>query len=160
MAHSLHIDLGRLYHCARLVHADLSEYNLLLCPAWQVSDGRKGAASERSADDEELQIVLIDFGQAIERSHPSAKELLTRDLSTVRDFFSRQGITTLSNENAEDFVLAAFEQTSVATELNTTNEMVASEEVKSDTTVWRHSIPGWDTLKDMESLLVKLKGST
>jgi RIO kinase 1 len=58
---------------AGLVHADLSAYNLL----WR--DGR---------------IVVIDLPQAVEISrHPTALDLLHRDMENVGAFFGRKGIT-------------------------------------------------------------------
>jgi len=49
-------------------------------------------------DDSELQAVLIDFGQAVDTRHPSALELLERDLDHVSSFFSRQGVQTISKD--------------------------------------------------------------
>lgn len=62
-----------LYHGAGLVHADLSEYNMLYF------DGP----------------VFIDFGQAVLREHPRAPEFLKRDAAQVARFFSRwrKGLT-------------------------------------------------------------------
>lgn len=59
---------------ADLVNADLSEYNVL-------TDG--------------VRIWIIDWPQAVSRSHPNAPELLRRDVSTVLKFFRRAyGIET------------------------------------------------------------------
>jgi RIO kinase 1 len=58
---------------ARLVHADLSEYNIL-------------------NNDEEL--VIIDVGQAVTTMHPNAREFYTRDLTNVSKYFARQGVDT------------------------------------------------------------------
>lgn len=41
---------------------------------------------------EDLQIVLIDFGQAVDTRHPEATLLLERDLNRVLTFFTMQGI--------------------------------------------------------------------
>ncbi len=51
-----------------LVHADMSEYNLL----WW--DGR---------------VVVIDVGQAVPRSHPRADEWFRRDVGNIARFFKR-----------------------------------------------------------------------
>ncbi|KAL7554020.1 hypothetical protein ACHAWF_017524 [Thalassiosira exigua] len=171
------VAIRRLYHCARLVHGDLSEYNLLVCPIWQASHGRLVASDERKADDETLQIVLIDFGQAVEVGHPSAGDWLRRDLSTVRDFFVRKGIKALSNEDAEEFVTEPHEE---AGELGNTIETIDSDSDGSDgkgqpDTItketalnakeeskecgWRHNKSGWDDANDTKVLMEKLKES-
>lgn len=62
----------RLYNEAKLVHADLSEYNIL----WH--DGK---------------CWLIDVAQAVEPSHPGALEFLMRDCDNISTFFTRKGVT-------------------------------------------------------------------
>ena len=54
---------------ARLVHADLSEYNILL---WRGEP------------------YMIDVGQAVDRRHPKALEFLSRDCRNLASFFSRK----------------------------------------------------------------------
>lgn len=61
----------RLYNEANLVHADLSEYNIL----WH--DGK---------------CWLIDVAQAVEPGHPSALEFLMRDCDNISTFFTRKGV--------------------------------------------------------------------
>ena len=60
-----------LWQRARLVHGDLSEYNLLNYFG---------------------QVHVIDVGQAVDTLHPQAHELLDRDLATVRRFFERRKV--------------------------------------------------------------------
>jgi len=70
------LDLVRiLYEEADLVHADLSEYNIL---SWQ---------------DEP---VLIDFAQAVLTAHPMSALFLRRDLQNISNYFSRFGISALA----------------------------------------------------------------
>lgn len=64
-----------LMHQCHLVHGDLSEYNLLRGP-----DGH---------------IYVIDFGQAVDVSHPEHFEYLVRDIETVNAYFQRQGVPVL-----------------------------------------------------------------
>lgn len=64
-------NLKKLYHKAELVHADLSEYNIIL-------------------KDEEP--YFIDMGQAVLNDHPMADSYLERDLKNLLRFFSRYGI--------------------------------------------------------------------
>ena len=61
-------DLAKAYNLARIVHADLSEYNILM---W------KGKH------------YLIDVGQAVDTKHPHAREWLERDVRNLCKFFSR-----------------------------------------------------------------------
>lgn len=90
----------RLYNGARLVHGDLSEYNILVAPTFQVEN----VTSPVEDMDNDLQTVLIDFGQAVDVRHPEAISLLHRDLDRVRTFFMKQGVETLTIEEALEFV--------------------------------------------------------
>jgi RIO kinase 1 len=64
--------MKRLYNDARLVHADLSEYNILV--------------------DERDRPVFIDMGQSVLTEHPRAREFLRRDVSNVIKFFNESGL--------------------------------------------------------------------
>ncbi len=61
----------RLYKDARLVHADLSEFNIFL---------------------HNSRIVIFDFGSAVDVKHPNAHEFLLRDIRNVNRFFSKHGV--------------------------------------------------------------------
>lgn len=65
--------IQKLWNQAKLVHGDLSEYNILV------------------AEDE---LVWIDFSQGVHKTHPEAENLLKRDIENVADFFDRQGAKT------------------------------------------------------------------
>ena len=60
--------MKHMYTDCHLIHADLSEYNML----WFKGN-----------------IYFIDVGQAVESSHPHGLEFLYRDCSNVSHFFSR-----------------------------------------------------------------------
>ncbi len=60
-----------LYRKAGIVHADLSEYNILV---------------HRS------KIFFIDFGQAVDSKHPQADNFLDRDIHNIVTFFRKQGV--------------------------------------------------------------------
>jgi serine/threonine-protein kinase RIO1 len=87
-----------LYQHARLVHGDLSEYNILVAPAGFVKN-------RLVADEQEIQAVLIDFGQSVDVRHPESESLLERDIDRVHSFFRRQGVATMSSPEAFDFVV-------------------------------------------------------
>lgn len=76
-------DLRRMYQKARLVHGDLSEYNVMV---W------KGTH------------YIIDVSQAVTLDHPNAIEYLVRDLTNITRFFSRRGLTTPSLSELMDYI--------------------------------------------------------
>ena len=76
-----------------------------------------------SVEDKEmdLQVVLIDFGQAVEIRHPEAQSFLERDLARVRTFFDKQGTKTLTMQESLEFVTSELEdEAKEPTELHTT----------------------------------------
>ena len=84
-ARSIYVDVvgqvKRMVCEARLVHADLSEYNIM------VYEGEPW---------------IIDVSQAVQLDHPNALDFLKRDISNVQDFFSKllggEGLTDLYSE--------------------------------------------------------------
>lgn len=75
----------RMYHGARLVHADLSEYNMLYY-------------SKR--------LWVIDVSQSVEQDHPMALEFLRMDARNVTNFFRRHGVATMTPRELFEFTLA------------------------------------------------------
>lgn len=76
--------LRNMYHRCRLVHADFSEYNLLV---------------------HEDEIHVIDVSQSVELDHPRAFDFLREDCKHSNDYFRRQGVATLTNKELFDFVV-------------------------------------------------------
>lgn len=64
------VNVGLAYQRAGVIHADLSEYNIILQP--------------------DRHILLIDWPQYVTREHPNAEELLERDVANVLKFFRRK----------------------------------------------------------------------
>lgn len=75
-----------LYQICRLVHADLSEYNILY---------------------HNDKLWLIDVSQSVEHDHPRSLEFLRMDVKNVSDFFRRQGVDVLSEKTTFGFVTAS-----------------------------------------------------
>ncbi|XP_075682459.1 serine/threonine-protein kinase RIO3 [Rhinoderma darwinii] len=69
--------MKQLYEKCNLVHADLSEYNML----WH--DGK---------------VWLIDVSQSVEPTHPHGLEFLYRDCRNVSQFFQKLGVSETPNE--------------------------------------------------------------
>ena len=66
-----------LYQTCRLVHADLSEYNILY---------------------HNDKIWLIDVSQSVEHDHPRSLEFLRIDIKNISDFFRRKCVNVLSEK--------------------------------------------------------------
>ncbi len=76
-----------LYQKYNLVHADLTEYNILY-------DIRKDS------------ITIIDFPQAVSTEHPESVNLLRRDFTHLLDFFGKKwSITTDEVETVIDYII-------------------------------------------------------
>lgn len=86
---SLYIELvghmRTMYQVCRLVHADLSEYNILY------------------HDDK---LFIIDVSQSVEHDHPRSLDFLRMDVKNVTDFFRRKGVHTLSERTIFQFITA------------------------------------------------------
>lgn len=86
-AHQLYLDcvhlVRNLYTRAKLVHADLSEFNLLY---------HQGTA------------YVIDVSQSVEMDHPRSLYFLKKDCHNINSFFRKFGVPTLSLKELFDFV--------------------------------------------------------
>ncbi len=69
--------VGKLYQKAKLVHGDLSEYNVMI---W------KGKS------------IIFDVSQAVPLDHPMADQLLRRDLGNINHYFKRLEVEVYSAE--------------------------------------------------------------
>ncbi|KAM9844871.1 serine/threonine-protein kinase RIO1 [Aulostomus maculatus] len=76
-------NMRRMFHEARLVHADLSEFNILY------HDG---------------DAYIIDVSQSVEHDHPHALEFLRKDCSNVNEFFEKHGVAVMTVRELFDFV--------------------------------------------------------
>jgi RIO kinase 1 len=65
--------IARLLYLEELIHADLSEYNILI---------------------QENEPIIIDLGQAVLTTHPKAKEFFERDVQNIVNYFSKKRIKT------------------------------------------------------------------
>ncbi len=72
--------IARLFYNEKLVHADLSEYNMLYFDS---------------------KVHFIDIGQGVLTSHPNAKDFFERDLRNVAKYLTKEGIKTSEDELRE-----------------------------------------------------------
>jgi RIO kinase 1 len=70
----------------KLVHADLSEYNILYF---------------------DNTTYIIDVSQSVEGDHPRSLDFLRMDIKNVNDFFRRKGVNTLSDRRTYDLITRA-----------------------------------------------------
>jgi len=76
--------LKRLYQKAKIVHGDLSEYNIMM---W------KGKP------------LIFDLSQAVSVEHPMADFMLNRDLTNLNRFFSRLNVNVIPIEDLHKMVV-------------------------------------------------------
>ena len=77
-------NVRRAYLKAGIIHADLSEYNVILKP--------------------NMHILIIDWPQYVTKEHPNAQQLLTRDVKNVLVFFRRKYRLKVKLENALAYI--------------------------------------------------------
>lgn len=65
------------------MHADLSEFNILL------QDG---------------QLVIIDVSQAVEHDHPHSFDFLRKDCTNISEFFRKKAVATMTVKELFDFI--------------------------------------------------------
>jgi RIO kinase 1 len=75
--------MQNMYKVCKLVHADLSEYNILY---------------------HKKKLFIIDVGQSVEHDHPRSLEFLRMDIKNVSDFFRRKGVNVLTEQAIFGFV--------------------------------------------------------
>ncbi|PHH68814.1 hypothetical protein CDD82_256 [Ophiocordyceps australis] len=78
--------MRKMYQVCRLVHADLSEYNILY---------------------NDKTLYIIDVSQSVEPDHPRSSEFLRMDIKNIGDFFRRKGVETPTDRVIFDFVTSA-----------------------------------------------------
>ncbi|CAK9832151.1 Serine/threonine-protein kinase RIO1 [Anthophora retusa] len=75
--------MWKLYNKCKLVHADLSEYNILY------HDGS---------------LIMIDVSQAVEHDHPMALEFLRKDCTNITEFFKKNDVGVMTIKALFDFI--------------------------------------------------------
>ena len=99
------IMVHRMYHECHLVHADLSEYNILY---------------------HEDHLWIIDVSQSVEHDHPRAFDFLREDISHIDAYFSKRGVETLGLRQTFHFVVRDSPEGDVEATLNRELESMLS----------------------------------
>jgi RIO kinase 1 len=103
--------MRRTYQVCRLVHGDLSEYNML----W--------------LDDKAW---YIDVSQSVEHDHPRSLEFLRMDIKNVTDYFRRKGVDTLSERACYGYITVVVGSTEFEGMKVMLEDMFAKRETLSD----------------------------
>ncbi|POS83335.1 Serine/threonine-protein kinase Rio1 [Erysiphe pulchra] len=78
--------MRQMYQTCKLVHADLSDYNILY---------------------HQSRLFIIDVSQSVEHDHPRSLEFLRLDIKNVTDFFRRRNVNVLSEQSLFNFILSS-----------------------------------------------------
>nr|XP_060630765.1 serine/threonine-protein kinase RIO1 [Anolis sagrei ordinatus]XP_060630766.1 serine/threonine-protein kinase RIO1 [Anolis sagrei ordinatus] len=114
--------MRRMYQDAKLVHADLSEFNMLYHSG---------------------EVYIIDVSQSVEHDHPHALEFLRKDCANINDFFRKYNVAvmtvrelfefvtdpSITSENMDAYLEKAMEISSERTEEERSNQDNVDEEV-------------------------------
>ena len=103
-----------MYQRCHLVHADLSEYNILY---------------------HQDKLWIIDVSQSVEHDHPRSLEFLRMDIKNVSEFFRRKGVDVLSERTAFRFITSvngAIEKLAMAEDLELLYSMRPKDEIDDD----------------------------
>ena len=100
-----------MYQTCRLVHGDLSEYNMLFY---------KG------------KLYIIDVSQSVEHDHPRSLEFLRMDVKNVRDFFMRKGVYVFSERETFDFITSNRGATEMSASRTRLEQMEKERESRTD----------------------------
>ena len=79
------IYMRAVYRTCKLVHADLSEYNILY-------------------DQADSHLTMIDVSQSVEHDHPRSLDFLRMDIKNITEFFSRRAVATLTEPSVFHFI--------------------------------------------------------
>ncbi|TBU46342.1 RIO1-domain-containing protein [Dichomitus squalens] len=111
----------KIFTECKLVHADLSEYNILYhiddtesrptsaesssdVPADSSNEATSSTSEDQTAPHPRGHLCIIDVSQSVEHDHPHAFDFLRSDLRNIEDFFSKRGIRTVGLRRAFEFV--------------------------------------------------------
>lgn len=108
----------KMYHQCRLVHADLSEYNLLY---------------------HSKKLYIIDVSQSVEHDHPHALEFLRKDCANIIAYFGKRvDIPVLTLRELFDFIVSPIHSKDATTQEHETNPLSITDEEIMECVRQRH----------------------
>ncbi len=106
--------IRKMYQECHLVHADLSEYNILY------------------HDDKPY---IIDVSQSVEHDHPRSLDFLRMDIKNINDFFKRKDVAVLPDRKTYEFVVKQGGSTELSALQKDVNDLIANREETEETEV-------------------------
>lgn len=108
------IMMWNIYNKCKLVHADLSEFNLLY---------------------HEGKVVVIDVSQSVEHDHPHALEFLRKDCTNITEFFNKKGVSTMTVRELFTFITDPnIKDNDMERHLERISEFIANRDIATDLT--------------------------
>ncbi|CAN1837623.1 Serine/threonine-protein kinase RIO1 [Linum perenne] len=131
-----------LYQKCKLVHGDLSEYNILYY---------------------EGHLYIIDVSQSVDLDHPRALDFLREDCVHVSDFFKKHGVAVMNIRELFDFIVdPSITDDSIDNYLEevqkriTSREVTAEDEIADSVFVQAYIPKRLDSVKDAEEDVIRL----
>merc|ERR1711915_520898 len=109
---SVLVSVRNMFHTCKLVHGDLSEYNMLY---------HNGDA------------FIIDVSQSVEHDHPHALEFLRKDLFNLTEFFRKLGVAVLGLRELFDWTVEVGDEPEMEEKLDSL-EVVAAGRTEEERT--------------------------
>lgn len=133
-----------MFKKCKLVHSDLSEYNLLYL---------------------NKEIYVIDVAQAVEDDHPNALLFLKRDCININNFFYKYGVEVITNRQLFNIIAVMVEKKDIdindITEMVTKARLINKQRLKENTQYFileNHSFQNFDfyrTMNDLDELKIQ-----
>lgn len=119
-ARELYLDciimMRRIYNDCKLIHADLSEFNMLFY---------------------QNKLYIIDVSQSVEHDHPNAFEFLRSDCNNVNEFFRKKNVQTMTLKELFEFITdpnidQCLEKLKMISSQRSLNELTAQEKIEEE----------------------------
>ncbi|KAL3276657.1 hypothetical protein HHI36_012027 [Cryptolaemus montrouzieri] len=106
------IMMWKMYNKCKLVHADLSEFNLLYF---------------------EGEVYIIDVSQSVEHDHPHAFTFLRKDCYNIKEYFEKKEVATMTLKDMFNFITdATITEKNMEECLNVLSEKAANSDVTAE----------------------------
>ncbi|CAI8613110.1 unnamed protein product [Vicia faba] len=128
------VAMRTLYQKCKLVHGDLSEYNILYY---------------------EGHLYIIDVSQSVDLDHPLANDFLREDCTHVSDFFKKHGVGVMTVEELLNFIKdASIADDAVDSYLEEVQQKILARDVSLEDETADHVLAESDILKKLDDVKI------